>query len=58
MPWPLYSQGKSPKCLLCGRLDGLWNQYGHGGEEKNPCPCQELNPAHPAHSLVAILTDL
>jgi hypothetical protein len=27
-------------------------------KKKNPCPCQESNPGHPAHSLVTILAEL
>jgi hypothetical protein len=27
-------------------------------KRKNPCPCQESNPGHPAHSFVTILTEL
>jgi hypothetical protein len=52
-------QGKSPQYPLDRRLDGLQNQCSCGGEEKeDPCPCQELNPSHPACSLVTILTEL
>jgi hypothetical protein len=33
---------------------------GHGGEEKKSlhCPCLELNPGSPIHSLVTILAEL
>jgi hypothetical protein len=32
------------------RLDGLQNQSGHGGKEKNPCLSCWLNPSLSAHS--------
>jgi hypothetical protein len=36
------------------RLGRLHSQSGHHGEERNPRPCQESNPGHPASSLVTI----
>jgi hypothetical protein len=30
------------------RLERHQSQYGHGGVEKNLCPCLKLNPSHPA----------
>jgi hypothetical protein len=33
-----------------------WTQWQ--GEKSLPCPCWELNPGHPACSLVTILTEL
>jgi hypothetical protein len=56
--WLLYPWGRSPRYPLCRRLDGLQSQFGYGDEKKNPCPFQELNPNHPAHSLVNILTEI
>jgi hypothetical protein len=35
------------------------SQSGRDGEEKTRhCPCRELNPGRPAHSLVCIMTEL
>jgi hypothetical protein len=31
------------------RLGGTQSWYGHGGEEKNSCHCQELNLNHPSY---------
>jgi hypothetical protein len=41
-------------------LDGPHSLSGWGGEEKEylPYPWRELNPGHPARSLVTILTEL
>jgi len=38
MPWPLYTQGKSPWYHLDRRLAGHQNCSGHSGEEKNSQP--------------------
>jgi len=38
------------------RLDEPQSQSGHGGEQKKFVSCQELNPGHPACSLVTILS--
>jgi hypothetical protein len=35
---------------------GSLSQSARGSEQKNTCPCQELNPGHPPHSKVTILT--
>jgi hypothetical protein len=48
MPWPLYSQGKSPQYPLHRILGGPQSQSGHCAVEKTLLPCQESNPAHPA----------
>jgi hypothetical protein len=37
------------------RLGRFQSWSGCGGEEKNPCPYQELNTGCPAHRLVSIL---
>jgi hypothetical protein len=50
--------GKDPRYPLHRRLDGPQSPYGRGGEEKNFCPCRELNPGRPARNLVTILTEL
>jgi hypothetical protein len=47
-PRPLYSQRKIPLYPLDRRLGG---PPGHGGEKKNPSPCQGLEP--PIIQLVA-----
>jgi hypothetical protein len=41
-----------------GYSGGQQSQSGYGGGEKNSCPCRELNPGCPKHSLVIILTEL
>jgi len=43
---------------LNSRLVGLQRRPGRGDEEKNSCPCRELNISHPARGLVTILTEL
>jgi hypothetical protein len=35
VPWPLYTQRKSPQYLLDRKLDGLQSQYGCNRKEKN-----------------------
>jgi hypothetical protein len=57
-PRPLYPQGRSPQYALDRRPGGPKSWSGHGCEEKNSQPCQELNPDCPAHSLVAIPAEL
>jgi hypothetical protein len=55
MPWPLYTQGKSPWYPLAGRLGGAQSHSGRGGEEKNAQPppwIEPLNPNRPACSPV------
>jgi len=44
IPWLLYPQGKSSWYPLDRRLDGLKNQSGCGGEEKNSQPLLGLKP--------------
>jgi len=44
MPWPLYSWGNSPQCLLDRRLGGPQNWFGYGGEEKNFPPLPDMEP--------------
>jgi hypothetical protein len=50
--------GKELPAPMDRKLGEPQSQFGCGGEEKNPCPCQELNLSCPACSLVAILTEL
>jgi len=52
----LYTPGKSPWYLLHKKFGGSQDWSGLSGEEKKPC--QEMNPGHPACSLVSILTKL
>jgi len=54
----LYLQGKSFLYPSDRRLGGPQNQSGSSGEEKNPCSYQELNPCHPVHNLVIILSEV
>jgi hypothetical protein len=56
-PLPLYPRGNTHRCPLNEELDGPQNRCGLYGEEKNFCPCRELNPGRPARSLVTIPTD-
>jgi hypothetical protein len=57
IPQPLYPWGKSPWYALDSRLGGSQSQSGHGEEKKSlPHPCWEMNPGHPAHNLVIMLT--
>jgi len=58
MLWLLYPEGKSPWYPLNRSLGWPQDESGYSGEEKNSCPCWELNPSHPAHSLVTILAVL
>jgi hypothetical protein len=55
--WPLHPQGKSPGTHLIWGCVGP-SQCRCSDEEKSPCPCQKLNPGHPTHSLITILTEL
>jgi hypothetical protein len=57
-PLAAFSQEKSPQYPLDRRQGGPQSWCGCGGEEKNPFLNWELNPAHPAHSLVIALTEL
>jgi hypothetical protein len=58
-PQPLYLREKDPRCPLDKRLGAPENRSGCGGEVKfEHCPCRELNPGRPSHSLVSILTEL
>jgi hypothetical protein len=60
-PQPLYPQGKSPWYPVDKRLGGPQIRSGRGGEEKNSQPprgIESYNPDRPAHSLVAIPTEL
>jgi hypothetical protein len=34
----------------------VWTQWWQ--REKNPCPCWEWNPSHPAYSLATTVTEL
>jgi len=36
----------------------LASQSGHGGGEKNHCPCHESNADFPVQSLVTVLTEV
>jgi len=38
------------------KISQSWS--GCGGLKGNLCPCQELNPGHPFHSIVTILAEL
>jgi len=46
-------QGKNPWYALDRRLDGLQNQSGCGGEEKNSHPPPGIEPPNPAAVLLA-----
>jgi hypothetical protein len=53
--------GKSPWYPLDRKLGGPQSRSGRGGEEKNSQPppgIEPFNPDRPAHSLVAIPTEL
>jgi len=51
MNWPLYSWGRNH----WDPLDGPQSWSGCGGGKKSlPCPFQEMDPDHPAHSTVTI----
>jgi len=52
----LYLWGNNLWYPLDRTLSGSWNQSGCGGEEKISAPT--INPGHPPHSLVTILTEL
>jgi hypothetical protein len=56
-PRPLYARWKLPHCPLCRRLGGPRAVLDAMGGRKNPTPCRELNPDHPARSLVSIVTE-
>jgi hypothetical protein len=43
--WLLHSQG-----TILDKVGRQQNQSDYGNKEKNPCPCQELNPSHVVHS--------
>jgi hypothetical protein len=49
---------KEPQYPLDRRLGVPQSWSGHGGKEKNSCPCWESNSGHPTHSLVTILIEL
>jgi len=49
MPWPLYSQRKSPWYPLDRRLGRPQSWSGYGGE-MNSHPIRTHTPNHPAHS--------
>jgi hypothetical protein len=61
-PWPLYSQGKSPRCTLDRRLGGPQSRAGRFGEEKilDPSVVQPIAsrytdcaiPAHPKDDVI------
>lgn len=55
---PLYHWGQSPWYQLDRRLGGPQSQSGLYGENKNLLLLSELNLSYPAHSLVAIPTEL
>jgi hypothetical protein len=48
-PVPIRYEARAPR-----------RRSGRGGEGKKSrhCPCRELNPGHPARSLVCLLTEL
>jgi len=50
--------GQEPRYPLYRGLSGPQSQSGRGGDEKKShhCHCLELNPRHPVHSLVTILS--
>jgi len=50
MLWVIYSWGKSPWYPLNRKLGEPHSWYGHGSEEKNPCPCCVLTPGPLAHN--------
>jgi hypothetical protein len=52
MSQPLFPWGKSPQYLMDRKLVGPQSQYRHCRIEKNFFHCQELNPSHPAHSIL------
>jgi hypothetical protein len=60
MLWLLYSQGKSLLYHWIGGWVGLRASVDAVAKRKKflPCPCWELNPSCPAHSLVTILTEI
>jgi hypothetical protein len=43
-PRKLYPQGKSPQYPLDRRLGGAQSRSWRGGEERDPCTCQESSP--------------
>jgi hypothetical protein len=57
MAQPLYPPGKNPQYLLDKRVGGLQPVWTQWKTEEFPV-CRESNPNHPAHSTVAILTEL
>jgi hypothetical protein len=50
--------GKEPPYPLDRILGGAQSRCGRGGEDKNPCPCQESNPSRSTRNLVTVLTEL
>jgi hypothetical protein len=56
-PRKLYPQEKSPRYPLDRRPGGPQSRFGRCGKE-NKSSCRESNPGYPAHSVVAILTEL
>jgi hypothetical protein len=55
----LYPQRKSTRHPSFRRISGPQSRSERDGKEKMPhCPCWELNPGRPAHSLVTLLTEL
>jgi hypothetical protein len=57
---PHYPQSNRLRYSLDKKAGGPQSRSGHGGEDKNfdHCICRELNPGHPAYSLVSILSEL
>jgi hypothetical protein len=43
---------------LVRRLGWLQTQSGHDGKDKSSHLCRKLNPGHPAHSLITVLTEV
>jgi hypothetical protein len=54
-PADTFFREKAPGIHWLGELQ---SQSGHGGEEKNPCPCQELNPSHLLTKLTQLMTNM
>jgi len=54
----LYTQGKSPWYPLGRRLDRSRASLDAAAKRKTSlCPYWELNPGHPSHSLISLLTE-
>jgi hypothetical protein len=54
----LHTLGKEPAVPIGQEAGWAQEPVLTQRREKNPCPCQELKPNHPAHSIGTILTEL